>query len=203
MKNLKLTLISFLIASFAALPAKALEARGPYVGIGYENSEAEYEDNSAGDVYGDNFNNINIFGGYYFNDYLGAELSYTRSDKSDDSVTSGAFETFGTLRYSKYDANLLYNHNLIEGDFGIDLVALVGGSYIHYDRSTSLKFNGSNIAYEEGVSDQFGVNAGLGLELPITREFSVRALAKYTQFFDNSKLFDKMMSYNLGVKYSF
>lgn len=214
----KISILASIIAISNGVNANEIK---PYIGIGYQMSNINYNTENVqirdgnisadlGDYFEDNLANFNLFAGFKVQDYLSLEIGYFSSKeevKSNNSTglfwdsTSNPLTTNSKSKLQIINFDAIYNHKL---DYSnkFNFLALAGLSKIDFDTQIDYLDNGSTRDSFSDDQDGYGLNLGLGLEVNIYKNISLRGLIKYTTV-NGIDYFDDLINYNLGVKYQF
>ena len=207
----KISILASIIAISNGVNANEIK---PYIGIGYQMSNVNYNTINVldyDDILENKFNNFNLFTGIKLIDKnISLELGYFKSKdgkKNDNSYiwdldNDGNFDANNSKSKTSLDIislDAIY-HQKINNDF--NFLFLGGLSRISIDGEIDYYNSASYILSESDDQDGYGLNLGLGLEANIYNNISLRGVIKYTTV-NGIDYFDDLVNYNLGVKYQF
>ncbi|MBE6451480.1 MAG: porin family protein [Alphaproteobacteria bacterium] len=183
MKKIFLLGLSFFGFAFSANADENFEYT-PYVGIDYGYMQAKTQNQKP------NYHLLNVNVGTKYNQHFGTEAFFEQSSSDAKKIDSeskikSSYRAYG-LDVSAYLPLGCYH------DF--DLTATVGaGEYVFYDKLNHQKHN-----RESG----FGYRIGIGMMYNINENVSLRALMRYVDLNDISKV-NHLYEYSLGLRYHF
>lgn len=149
--------------------------------------------------------------GAKFNNYIGAELFYQKSDKtktqhSNMGMNTGvASHTFSSLDYEAYGADII---GYIPINQSIEILAALGLGQYEFDYKTNgiTAFEGreytNTIHRLNKEFDSLGMRFGLGAQYNITDHIALRSIFRYIKMTDDDFVKD-MMEVSLGMQYIF
>lgn len=187
--------IAFATTALLAATGVAHADIRPYVGADYVYTMADYEDVAPGvngdELFEDGFHGVSPYAGLQFNKYVGAEISYLRTETGKKSPAPGidtkvrmsgvALDAVGTLP--------------VTADESLALLGTVGVG--RYEAKIS-----SNVPGGSGSDDDTGYRLGAGVQYQINPCMGIRAMARYIDV-DFNDTTDHLVQGTVGLNYKF
>ena len=184
--------IAFTTTALLAVAGMAQAEIRPYVGADYVYTAVDYE---AGldSFLDDGLHGVSPYAGLQFNKYVGAEVSYLRTEEAKKNPTTGVD---GKVRLSGYALDVVGTLP-VTADESVALLGSVGVG--RYDAKASISGPGGSIG---GSDNDTGYRVGVGAQYQINPCWGVRAMARYIDV-DFDGLTDNLVQGTLGVNYKF
>lgn len=180
--------IAFATTALLAAAGVAHADIRPYVGADYVYTKADYA-SGLDSFLDDGLHGVSPYAGLQFNKYVGAEVSYLRTEEGKKSPVAGVT---GKSRVSGYALDVVGTLP-VTADESVALLGSVGVG--RYDAKASINGVG-------GSDEDTGYRLGVGAQYQINPCWGVRAMARYIDVeFDG--VTDNLVQGTLGVNYKF